>query len=167
MLKSLIKDGTNSEDAVNHFHDAFVSKTRAFVMGESDDDDSDDDDDKDESDDDDKDDDKDDDDKDDDDKDDDKSDDDDGKKEDVKEGHFTEKPPKPGKQPMTGVAGGSKMGKSRLPKGPMDDSIKGDALKGKGTSSSKAFKEKPKKAPDYKDGVDHKAGGIKNRSKAG
>lgn len=189
MLESLIKN--DNEGAAGFLHDYITAKTREIMLGEQDDDEDESDDeekeeeskDDDDGDDDSKSDDKDsDDDGDDDDGDDDKDsdddDDDDGKpaflkkkkdkgddKEEVKEGKFTEKPPGLGKQPMTGKGGG----KVKYGNGPgkMDPSVKGDSLKGKGTKSSKAFRESPKKAPDYKDGVDHKAGGIKNRAKAG
>jgi hypothetical protein len=83
----------------------------------------------------------------------------------ITEGKFTEKPPVPGKQPMTGMSGGSKMSKYKLSKDSISSDIKGDSLKNQGRKETKAFKEKPKSAPDYKDGVDHKAGARKNRSK--
>jgi hypothetical protein len=83
----------------------------------------------------------------------------------ITEGKFTEKPPALGKQPMTGMSGGSKMSKYKLSKDSISSDIKGDSLKNQGRKETKAFKEKPKSAPDYKDGVDHKAGARKNRSK--
>jgi len=83
----------------------------------------------------------------------------------ITEGKFTEKPPALGKQPMTGMSGGSKMGKYKLSKDSISSDIKGDSLKNQGRKETKAFKENPKSAPDYKDGVDHKAGARKNRAK--
>lgn len=148
MIESIIKGDV--EDAATYLHEVASAKTKRMIIGEEESCDDDD---------------KDSDDKDDDDKDDDKDDDDD--KEDVKESSkaYTETPPSPGSQDFVGK-GSSKMGKYKLPNQP-DDSIKGDALKGKGSSSSKAFTEKPKNPPEYKDDVDHKAGGVKNRAKAG
>lgn len=192
MLEALIKN--DSEKAAEHLHNYITAKTREIMIGEGDDD-SDDDDKEEKSDDDSGSDEKeeksddddsgsdekeeksddDDDDGDSDDDDDDDKDDDDGKpaflkkKEDVKESKkgFTEAPPGRGSQPMKGLGKGNKFSKYQNPKGTMDEKIKGDSLKGKGSAKGKAFTEKPKSPPQYKDGVDHKAGEIKNRAKAG
>jgi hypothetical protein len=172
MLESLIKN--DNEKAAESLHEYITLKTREIMLGEQfddededmGDDDMDDDmgdedmDDEDMDDEDMGDDDMDDDDMDDEDMGDDMDDD-----EGITEGKFTEKPPVPGKQPMTGMSGGSMMSKYKLSKDSISSDIKGDSLKNQGRKETKAFKEKPKSAPDYKDGVDHKAGARKNRSK--
>ena len=171
MLESLIKN--DNEKAAESLHEYITLKTREIMLGEQFDDededmgddegdmDDEDMDDEDMGDDDMGDDDMGDDDMGDDDMGDDDMDDDEG----ITEGKFTEKPPALGKQPMTGMSGGSKMGKYKLSKDSISSDIKGDSLKNQGRKETKAFKENPKSAPDYKDGVDHKAGARKNRAK--
>ena len=150
MLESLIKN--DNEKAAESLHEYITLKTREIMLGEQFDDededmgdegDMDDEDMGDEGD----------------------MDDEDMDDEGITEGKFTEKPPALGKQPMTGMSGGSKMGKYKLSKDSISSDIKGDSLKNQGRKETKAFKENPKSAPDYKDGVDHKAGARKNRAK--
>ena len=150
MLESLIKN--DNEKAAESLHEYITLKTREIMLGEQFDDededmgdegDMDDEDMGDEGD----------------------MDDEDMDDEGITEGKFTEKPPALGKQPMTGMSGGSKMSKYKLSKDSISSDIKGDSLKNQGRKETKSFKEKPKSAPDYKDGVDHKAGARKNRAK--